>query len=137
MLLWFTLLLSSWAGDRTSPTVVVLLDWVLASLPTIDSMLKPIFCFGVGIMTADVGTGGIILVINAWVGVTWAAVVRAFTFQKLLNFFNFIFSIFFDLVYFLSFALLIQEENTLFLFLLYFVNISTCLCFSSSLIPFL
>ena len=42
----------------------VLLVVVLASLPTIDSMLKPIFCLGVGIITADVGTGGIILVIN-------------------------------------------------------------------------
>jgi len=29
-----------------------------------ESMLKPIFCLGVGNMTAEVGTGGIILVIN-------------------------------------------------------------------------
>lgn len=47
---------------KVSPTAFVLT--VLASLPTIDSMLKPIFCLGVGIITADVGTGGIILVIN-------------------------------------------------------------------------
>lgn len=38
----------------------------LPASPTMDSMLKPIFCLGVGIMTAAaaVGTGGIILVIN-------------------------------------------------------------------------
>lgn len=33
-------------------------------------MLKPIFCLGVGNMTAEVGTGGIILVINTRV---WCA----------------------------------------------------------------
>lgn len=52
-----------WGPDRSG---VELPPAVLTSLPTMDSMLKPIFCFGVGIMTAAaaVGTGGIILVIN-------------------------------------------------------------------------
>lgn len=58
----------------------------VASLPTIESMLKPIFCLGVGNMTAEVGTGGIILVINTRVDCAGeaaisSAILAAFVYQ--------------------------------------------------------
>lgn len=55
------------AAATTAAATAAAVALLPPSLPTIEAMLKPIFCFGVGIMTAEVGTGGIILVINSLV----------------------------------------------------------------------
>lgn len=63
-----------------------------------DSMLKPIFCLGVGIMTAAaVGTGGIILVINTRVllavggAATNSAMLAAFSIEHAFDIFGLFF----------------------------------------------